>query len=256
MSLFLIRIPCNMRQLNIWGGQRRLIVENTFDKGYALHKLLTESFGIRAMQPFRLFSHHQKSSGFVYAYSNTDASDLCDLAHSFALPEVFKIIDINELSSKKMPSHLKENQLIGFDVRVRPVCRSSLIIDPQTGMAVDKKSSKSEIDFYIWSRFHSNLDGPRSELKATVTRESAYTDWMAERLGLAARLEACSLSSFKRCKVFRGKDNLTEGPDAVLRGTLKIQDKSLFQNFIKIGIGRHRAFGYGMLLLRPPTYCH
>jgi CRISPR system Cascade subunit CasE len=43
-----------------------------------------------------------------------------------------------------------------------------------------------------------------------------------------------------------------EGPDAVLRGRLQIEDGNGFARLVARGIGRHRAFGFGMLLLMPP----
>ena len=42
------------------------------------------------------------------------------------------------------------------------------------------------------------------------------------------------------------------GPDATLNGTLRINDPNEFRTKLRTGIGRHKAYGYGMLLLRPP----
>jgi CRISPR system Cascade subunit CasE len=41
-------------------------------------------------------------------------------------------------------------------------------------------------------------------------------------------------------------------PDAVFTGTLVVARPAEFMGLLARGIGRHRAFGYGMLLLRPP----
>jgi CRISPR system Cascade subunit CasE len=43
-----------------------------------------------------------------------------------------------------------------------------------------------------------------------------------------------------------------EGPDATMSGTLRIDDPSAFASALSHGIGRHRTFGFGMLLLAPP----
>lgn len=45
----------------------------------------------------------------------------------------------------------------------------------------------------------------------------------------------------------------SEGPDAVLRGELVITDAAKFTELLASGIGRHKAYGYGMLLLRPAS---
>ena len=38
-----------------------------------------------------------------------------------------------------------------------------------------------------------------------------------------------------------------------MRGILTITDPIAFAELLKRGVGRHRAYGYGMLLLRPPA---
>ncbi|MEE8524028.1 MAG: type I-E CRISPR-associated protein Cas6/Cse3/CasE [Thermoanaerobaculia bacterium] len=43
-----------------------------------------------------------------------------------------------------------------------------------------------------------------------------------------------------------------ERPDALLTGTLEVTDPDAFATLLARGVGRHRAFGFGMLLLRPP----
>ena len=43
-----------------------------------------------------------------------------------------------------------------------------------------------------------------------------------------------------------------EACDIVMHGTLSITDTQRFADLLTRGIGRHRAYGYGMLLLSPP----
>jgi CRISPR system Cascade subunit CasE len=43
-----------------------------------------------------------------------------------------------------------------------------------------------------------------------------------------------------------------EKPDVTLRGRLSITDSAAFADLLRRGVGRHKAFGFGMLLLRPP----
>lgn len=42
-----------------------------------------------------------------------------------------------------------------------------------------------------------------------------------------------------------------ERPQALMTGEMVIADAAAFAALLARGIGRHRAFGYGMLLLRP-----
>jgi CRISPR system Cascade subunit CasE len=50
---------------------------------------------------------------------------------------------------------------------------------------------------------------------------------------------------------------VSEGPEATFHGTLEITDPVRFADLLARGVGRHRAYGYGMLLLRasnsPPS---
>jgi CRISPR system Cascade subunit CasE len=47
------------------------------------------------------------------------------------------------------------------------------------------------------------------------------------------------------------KKRLVCGPDATFEGRLQIGDPQAFAELVARGVGRYRAFGFGMLLLRP-----
>ena len=65
-------------------------------------------------------------------------------------------------------------------------------------------------------------------------------------------MESAELRSFQRTRAVRKlRARHSEGPDAVMRGVLTITDAAAFTALLAQGIGRHRAYGYGMLLLRP-----
>jgi len=88
------------------------------------------------------------------------------------------------------------------------------------------------------------------------TREEIYVQWLAQRLAQdgAAQLEEedTRLVSFQRLRSFRKqRSRYVEGPDAVLRGVLTLGDPAAFGSLLSRGVGRHRSYGYGMLLLRP-----
>ena len=40
-------------------------------------------------------------------------------------------------------------------------------------------------------------------------------------------------------------------PDVTMQGALTVRDPPQFDALLRRGVGRHRAFGFGMLLLRP-----
>jgi CRISPR system Cascade subunit CasE len=48
------------------------------------------------------------------------------------------------------------------------------------------------------------------------------------------------------------RSHLTERPDVLFGGTIEVTDAQAFPQLLERGVGRHRAFGFGMMLLRPP----
>ena len=97
----------------------------------------------------------------------------------------------------------------------------------------------------------------------SIDRESVYTVWAVERL---ERDNACSirkirLDGFRLVRQLR--QTQAEGnrrtrarlvrPMALIRGELIVGDPESFNAMLAGGIGRHVAFGYGMVLLRPPS---
>ena len=87
------------------------------------------------------------------------------------------------------------------------------------------------------------------------SREDVYTDWLSDQLWRhgCAELESASLQTFQRTRAVRSlQGRPVEGPSALMRGVLRVNDAEAFSRLIERGVGRHRAYGYGMLLLRPP----
>lgn len=89
----------------------------------------------------------------------------------------------------------------------------------------------------------------QSELNAP--RDQVYAQWLAERFSNAAYIENVTMTSFERSRVLRG-ERKSEGPDVTFQGELTVRESGRFGQILRSGIGRHKAYGYGMLLLRPP----
>ena len=90
----------------------------------------------------------------------------------------------------------------------------------------------------------------------TRTREQVYAEWLSARFeqkgGATLELDSVKLVSFQRTRAHRKlRARHTEGPDAVMRGVLTVTDPEAFASTLAQGIGRHRSYGFGMLLLRP-----
>jgi CRISPR system Cascade subunit CasE len=91
-----------------------------------------------------------------------------------------------------------------------------------------------------------------------VDREQVYVRWLARELarGGAAKMLSLRMLAFRRTRLLRRnhgtgrKTVFCERPDALIAGTLEVADPSAFAALLRRGIGRHRAFGFGMLLLK------
>lgn len=254
-TVHLIHAPIDMRAFNSWAGQRGLLQRGAFDPGYALHVLLSTMFGKRAVQPFRLFWSERRRSAALYGYADTGQADLQEMAAAVAPPDCVTALNPSAMRSKPVPSTFAVGRRLGFDIRVRPVRRLVRDLNDTQSRATMRKGH--EVDAFRLAVVHRFPDGWR-EIGGTarqngVSRESVYRSWLAERLAGAANLEECRLASFIRSRTARGDGRGPEGPDATLHGVLTVQEPEAFARKLRNGVGRHRAYGYGMMLLRPPN---
>ena len=255
-GLNLIRVPVATQQLARWAGERGLgwIQRRSstvgFDEGRALHHLIGEVFGPDALGPFRLLVPPRKTTGNLYAYSMLDAGVLREAAAVQALPDHLNVLRLDGLASKSMPDAWRAGQRLGFDLHARPVRRLGSDLETSSG----RISKGKEIDAYLLEALRRHPGVQDGMIRGNRTREAVYLDWLAERLNSGAELDchASHLARFRRVRVARGNES-SEGPDATFHGTLTVTDPASFAALLACGVGRHRAYGYGMLLLRPPN---
>ncbi len=238
-SLHMIRADIDAQNLQRWAGSRRLQ-----DSDHAMHCLLTEMFGELAPKPFRLMIGRAQPRGVLYGYGQADAEALRAEADIHACPLQARVIPAASLDSKPMPAAWQTGKRLGFETRVRPIIRR-----PRgAGDCAD-----TECDAFLWEALQHPKEDPDRKMKRS--REEVYSDWLAKQFGRhgGAKLEGkAGLQSFQRSRAIRKRHaRSSEGPDALMRGTLTITNAGTFAELLARGIGRHRAYGYGMLLLRP-----
>lgn len=236
--IHMIRADLDVIAFHRWAGSRRLIARNTFDEGFAMHCLLVESFGEFAPKPFRLLiprDRHRR--GVFFGYCSHGADVLRDAAGTFTDPLQARILPASGMDSKPMPASWKPGRRLGFEVLVRPIVR------------LGRGAERPGVEIDVFQREADRH--PKGGMDRS--REEVYADWLAERLQQrGAKLEEARLKSFQRVKTIRKlRAHATEGPHALMRGTLTIADPGKFAELVAHGVGRHRAYGYGMLLLRP-----
>ena len=261
-ALHMIRADIDALQLRRWMGSRRLV-----DDDHAMHCLLTECFGDIAPKPFRLMLPRDAQRGTLYGYADADADDLRDAANLFACPLQEKVLPLASLDSKRMSSDWQAGRRLGFEVRIRPVVRLQRDLDrvPEGKLRLFRQDGRygvkefkprpgAECDAFQ----HEAIMHPKGKMKRS--REEVYREWLQARFenkgGAALDLETAKMASFRRARAIRKlRRRYSEGPDAIMRGELEITDGEKFGELLASGIGRHKAYGYGMLLLRPVASC-
>ena len=232
------------------------------DEGYLLHAALRAAFGAAAPQPFALVDAKGERPARVLGYGPTDADGLRE-ALAVAEPTLDATFDLGSLDTKAMPAAFRAGAVYGFEVRACPVVRQTRRDEGASG--------HREIDAFLHATLAVEPDVP-------VDRETVYRAWVGERLRRGGaepltlavqRMEQAPL--VRRRHRWNAAEQRQEGvgpaerlqrreasrkvfsrrPDVTFRGTLRVTDPERFHALLARGVGRHRAFGFGMLLLRP-----
>jgi CRISPR system Cascade subunit CasE len=239
MTLYMIKLVPDVPQLIRWAERQRLLDRtHEDDLGYALHAALRAAFGGLAPRPFALVTE-RVSSPELLGYTTHDTDALRDHALSFAAPEIPSVIGLPSLAGKPMPDSFAFGRRLGFTLRARPTIRTDRDGD---------RTRVAERDAY--------REPPPNAADDSPTRGEVYQAWLTTRLEAGgAAVERLMLERF--CRSFTLRRNKSrrlhavEGPDASFSGALMVKEPEKFAGLLAHGVGRHAAFGYGMLLLRP-----
>ncbi len=271
-ALRMVRAEIDLREFNRWMGSRQFQ-----DPDHAMHCLLRECFGEHAPKPFRVVATRGASRASLYGYGTADAGALRESAAMCACPLQARALPADRIDDKPMPAEWRVGLRLGFEARVRPVvrgtrrgeCRNAdapcgerrLARKNQRGERrlarkeqCDNCRASPEQDAFLYEAL---MHKDKGEMERTGrTREAVYRDWLAAKIekcgGAALDKEATKLVSFRRTRAVRKRHRrYSEGPDALMRGELEVTDSAAFGKLLARGVGRHRAYGYGMLLLRP-----
>lgn len=241
-SLYMIEIRPDIEALlRFLHGQGLLQGHSDEDLGYGVHAWLSAAFGTKAPKPWRLF-HDRRRPTRILSYSNVHGEELATHMAEFAEPAVAAVCREPQktIASKVMPTW-QSGRRLGFEIVCCPVGRKA-----KTGI---------EKDIFLIA---ADAAGDNK-----LDRGHVYSDWAKERLeqNRAATVGEIHLAGFRLVRQLRQTDDqkgsrrhrqLTR-PWAMLRGELVVGDSVAFGDLLAKGIGRHRSFGYGMILLRPIT---
>lgn len=242
MTLHLIRVDPEPAECARWFAAEDLLPRDGEDDGYAWHALLCAVFGkALAPKPFRVIARRGRTSQ-ILAYSGAAPAELVAAAREFADPLALGAAGLAtgaELAVKPVPAFAAGRQL-GFSLRMRPTVR------------VDRDGDRNrtaEIDAYVAAL--------RTSPDTRPDRQAVYTEWLRSKLGAGgARMIDVRFDGEERAPVLRRDRDRSlrrvEGHAANVAGHLEVADADRFAALLARGVGRHRAFGYGMLLLSPP----
>lgn len=251
MSLNMICLDLNLRALSIWGHQRRL----GDDPGYLVHAATRKIFGELGPQPFLVQSEQSR----VLGYTPADEAFLRQCLENFRsdegsdslLPAVF---NLPEICSRVMPEQWSKGSRYRFSVYCRPTIRRG----------------KVESDVWLMKNYfaceeakkNGTFDGTIHEFRQLHKGEieETYRQWLQRRFAPAAELRNVvitgSRSSYlttRSAKDHRGAPTHSERrsyPETMFVGELCVTESQAFERLVRHGVGRHCAFGFGMLLLK------
>lgn len=245
--LWLVRTLPDLRSLACWAsstGQRALVA----DAGYALHAALRATLGAHAPKPFsvRRLPTGTELIGYVLGSEENLRRAMALAANADAVAaQALGLERADTVAVKPVPDDWRNGEVLSFEARVAPVVRSRA----QAG------GGYPEIDAAFHPDFYGQLRGDR---------EQAHAKWLARELarGGAASLLAHRVVAFTLTDVARRAQAATGArmgretrsgllPDLCVRGTLRIDDGIAFGALLARGLGRHRSFGYGCLLVAP-----
>jgi CRISPR system Cascade subunit CasE len=174
------------------------------------------------------------------------ASVLVDHARTFGDPALVHAVgDLGAIASRPVPE-LSAGRILGFALRACPVARLN--------RGVNGHRRGAELDIFLVRCFGAGTE-------ASVARDDVYRGWLHARLNpqrAGVELGVTRIAAVARGRLVRktqGPDRRIgriERPDVRFDGTITVMDPELFRQVLRRGIGRHRAFGFGALMLIPP----
>jgi len=269
-DLHLLRLLIDPAGLERLARARKIGAED--DHGYRMHALFTGCWGEASPSPWQLDTQAGERHLTVWAYAAQDwaglsANALARFADPAAVgldPDLVSLLRgalvWEHCASKPMPC-LAIGQTVGCEVRT---CATVRLHRDLPGIAagdghgaVATRKAGDEIDVLTAEALRRSQGGTRTHMRALDT-EGIYLAWLTAALARCPGQTAAGIrvTGYRSTSCLR--KNHTNGgrrevilPEVFGSGTMNITDPAAFATGLARGIGRHRAFGFGMLLLRP-----
>ncbi len=231
-KLYLMKADLDMVNLAKYAAE-----QHHSDPDRTAHCLVTESFGRAQMpKPFVIKTRVTDGAlkGTILAYTPLSTEELRAIAHHNQRLAHSAVLDPSTINTVGVPDQWVEGQSIHFEVRVRPTKRTS---------SREPQNPNTEQDIYLGSTENSS-------------RAETYCQWLSQLMqrqgGLQPIPETMAMIHFARRRVRRqNTSKWTAGPDATISGVGTVINPDRMKLALAEGLGRHKGYGYGMLLLRP-----
>jgi len=227
-----------------------------FDLGYLVHWQLVSLFGDSAPATFAIRGEPSAkglsaSEGRwleVLAYAAHNAEALRAVSRTAERAAV-EACDWSSFDAKPMPGTWRSGTRLGFEVRICPIVRRSK----------DGPQSKDGPRWRRGAEVDAFLAACDAAAGSPVDRMTVYRDWLTRQFARddAAQLAEFDPAGFRRVRLHRRtqgdarRGQSLERPELTVTGTIVVNQPEAFNRLLSRGIGRHRAFGFGMLLIRP-----
>ena len=227
MSLYLLQADIDMRNLATWSN-----AQGHPDGDRAAHALIYRTFGKDDVPRAFIVNEdagYRKQKATLLAYTGYDADQLQEIARRNQDLSTAGVMSPLTFRTNELPERWREGTAVAIEVRLVPTYRS--------------QSSKTEYDVH---RRHDAADTP----------QETYCRWATELLTRKAGVEPAEhtvhVTKYRRREVQRqwGQRTMTM-PDVTVRASCILRDTETWEKALRLGVGRHKSFGYGMLLVRP-----
>ena len=222
-EIFLVSATLDERAYGRWA--ERDAYRGT-DAPYRLHCLMSEVFGGRTpLRPYRVIERPGRPRT-IFAYSRTAPDDIRRLARETGSALKMRALGTGALRARPIP-RFRPGQRLFVSVLAAPHRR---------------RNGTTEMDAHSMSG-----EGPER-----AARERSYVKWLTERIERpgAARLLSAALMRWERAREMRSRNRppilITR---AEMTGVLEVRSEPGFRSLLATGVGRHRAYGYGMLMI-------
>jgi len=227
MATHLVEIRIDPAAVRKWG---RHIGISAADDDYLIHSVFCAAYGDLRPKPFVIKPGGRSMR--VLGYCPVDAGRLTEARRIGAEPEVSVCFE-SEMS-KEMPETWRVGQRLHFELRVAPTRQ--------------KANRGGEVDAMVLA-------------EPGQSRDEVYATWLKSRTEKACEMTVLQMTSYARCQV-RRRSHTSNGdrrvlnsgfylPDVTFKGAITVTDPEAFAELVRSGIGRHKAFGFGALLVRP-----